>query len=143
MYQLLIQELIDPSADTTHRSKRYSRLMKEHGINHNGSLTGNGGQATAPKNTQATGKKRKLTDRTETLDETDDGSDADQVKNKSSKKSRKTSALAAVKDEEGLGMSAAGINDGWVSEEFLAGFLPGPEDTSDGIIKTEEHDDEA
>ena len=125
--------------------------MKEHGINHNDSLTGNGGQAAAPKNTQATGKKtqaeltkkRKLPDLTETLDETDDGSDADQVKNKSSKKSRKTSALAAVKDEEGLGMSAAGINDVWVSEEFLAGFLPGPEDTSDGIIKTEEHDDEA
>ena len=121
--------------------------MKEHGIDHNGSLNGNGGQAAAPNNPPATSKttpaklnnKRKLIDLTETLDKTDD----EQVKNKTQKKSRKTSALAAVKDEERVGMSAAGTNNGLVPDESMTvGFLGEPEDTSDGFIKTEEHDDE-
>ena len=121
--------------------------MKEHGINHNSSLNGNGGQAAAPNNHPATSKttpaklnnKRKLTDLTETLDKTDD----EQVKNKSQKKSRKTSALAAVNDEEGVGMSAAGTNNGLVPDESInVGFLGEPEETSNVSIKTEEHDDE-
>ena len=108
--------------------------MKEHGVNPNGSLNGNGGQAASPKTTQATEKntlpelmkKRKLSELTETLNEIDDGSDADQVKNQSSKRSRKNSTLASFKDEEGLGMIAAGLEETW-----------------DGFIKTEGHDDEA
>lgn len=152
MYRLLIEiSLICPAADTAHSSKRFSRLMKEHGIYQNGSLTGNEGQPATPKGSNTTttntptksGKKRKADHSTESHDKTDGEEEVDQVKKKSPKKPRKMSAVAAGKKKAGKGISTPDINDGsMLDDSIVADLSGGSEEASDVSIKAEEHADE-
>ncbi len=138
------------TANTAHSSKRFHRLMKEHGIFQNSSATGNEGLQVTPKTPRATptstpaksGKKRKLDHFTEPRDDTDD-EEAEQVKKKSPKKSRKTSGAGAGKKGEADAMGLAGTNDGSMLNDSIAvGGFGEPEDILKAAVKVEEHADE-
>ena len=151
MYRLMIKNCFDPiTANAAHSSKRFHRLMKEHGIYQSSSPTGNEGPPANPKTPRATptstpaksGKKRKLDQSTELRDETDD-EEAEQVKKKSPTKSRKTSGKGAGKKEEAIAMDLAGTNDeSSLNESIAIGGVGEPEDDLEAAVKAEEHADE-
>ena len=135
---MMIKDYFDRiTANTAHSSKRFHRLMKEHGIYQNSSPTGNECLQVTPKT-----KKRKLDHFTEPRDETDD-EEAEQVKKKSPKKSRKTSGAGAGKKGEANAMGLAGTNDGSMLNDSIAvGGFGEPEDILKAAVKVEEHADE-
>ena len=151
MYRIVLKSCFDLiAAHTTHSSKRFHRLMKEHGIYQNSSPTGNEGLPVSPKTSRATltrapaksGKKRKLDQSTEPPDETDD-EEAEQVKKKSPRKSRKTSGKALGKREEGIAVDLAGISEGSILNDSIAvGGFGEPEEGLNAAVKAEEHADE-
>ena len=151
MYRIVIKSCFNLiAAHTTHSSKRFHRLMKEHGIYQNSSPTGNEGLAVTPKTSRATitrtpakiGKKRKLDQSTEPQDETNDEG-AEQVKKKSPRKSRKTSGTALGKKDEGIAVDLAGASDeSMINDSIAVGGFGEPEDGLKAAVKAEEHADE-
>ena len=147
MYWIVIKNCFGLiTANTTHSSKRFHRLMKEHGIYQNSSPTGNEDLPITPKASRATltrtpaksGKKRKLDQSTEPHDDTD-GEESEQVKKRSPRKSRKTSGAGAGKKEEASTMSLAGTNDGSMLNDSIAvGGFGEPEEIAKAAIKFEE-----
>lgn len=140
MYHAVLNNCFDLiTFNDAHSSKRFHRLMKEHGIYQKSSPHGREGLLVTPKSTPAkSGKKRKLDLFTEPREETDD-EEPEQVKKESGKKSRKTSGAASGKKEEEIAMGLASPDDESMLSEGESGK---PEDMLKAAVKVEEHVDE-